>query len=488
MKTRFSLPKDTAFFNKYAVLVHSLARFGGIAQIISGLTEIGVLYALIFSQLKDIFPTIAPTISIVGAMVTASMLQVGLRLSFPYSVRAFVYSRFKGLDLAFSIVVILLTASLLTVSALLSWHGSKDIVDTFLPPPTLSNTVKADSLLNTSSIAAQRQFTSDSATISAKFSGKIEATKATLQTQIESTERTAANAGIKAAIWSKELQAKAKILRGEMAAKLAQLESDKASEIEAISKQRNTATGEATARRNKEADNIETDNTIAKTTAKIKTAKYGGYLGFFTLFCYVFFCLSVTLDELLKKGSQIESVPLPTNYHFLPPIFDELKTAVSDRYNHWARSLIQAFADKTPSAPLPESLHSLYDFKAEPFTDTLSIVTEGASNNDVKIIKLPMRKPKIAALKTTEGGDINTSTKTRQIGFFGEKNEGETTDKNDPTASVYTASVGDKTKVCLHCSKSYIYSIHNQKYCCEDCRIAAFEVRTGRQLKKQPKK
>lgn len=61
-------------------------------------------------------------------------------------------------------------------------------------------------------------------------------------------------------------------------------------------------------------------------------------------------------------------------------------------------------------------------------------------------------------------------------------------DVNVHTASVYTASVGDKTKTCLHCEKSYIYSIHNQKFCCENCRVAAFESRTGKKLRKQAKK
>lgn len=62
--------------------------------------------------------------------------------------------------------------------------------------------------------------------------------------------------------------------------------------------------------------------------------------------------------------------------------------------------------------------------------------------------------------------------------------------QNDtPTASVKQqttiANVDDsKKRICLHCEEEYIYKIHNQKFCCEDCRIAAWEAKTGKRFKK----
>lgn len=52
-----------------------------------------------------------------------------------------------------------------------------------------------------------------------------------------------------------------------------------------------------------------------------------------------------------------------------------------------------------------------------------------------------------------------------------------------------TANVGEKTatnnasRVCGHCGESFIYSIHNQKFCTEACRKKAWEARTGKKLK-----
>ncbi|MBL7815206.1 MAG: hypothetical protein JNL70_09355 [Saprospiraceae bacterium] len=62
--------------------------------------------------------------------------------------------------------------------------------------------------------------------------------------------------------------------------------------------------------------------------------------------------------------------------------------------------------------------------------------------------------------------------------------------QNDlPTANVEqqaltTNTDKSKMKVCLHCETEYVYKIHNQKYCSENCRIAAWEARTGKKFSK----
>lgn len=42
----------------------------------------------------------------------------------------------------------------------------------------------------------------------------------------------------------------------------------------------------------------------------------------------------------------------------------------------------------------------------------------------------------------------------------------------------------NRARHCEHCGSEYIYKIHNQKFCCEGCRIAAWEARTGKKFKK----
>jgi ribosomal protein S27AE len=48
-----------------------------------------------------------------------------------------------------------------------------------------------------------------------------------------------------------------------------------------------------------------------------------------------------------------------------------------------------------------------------------------------------------------------------------------------------TENVEANRRTCAHCGNAYIYGHARQKYCCDDCRVAAWETRTGRPLQKQ---
>lgn len=50
--------------------------------------------------------------------------------------------------------------------------------------------------------------------------------------------------------------------------------------------------------------------------------------------------------------------------------------------------------------------------------------------------------------------------------------------------TVKRQTLNGKERICEHCGSEYIYRIHNQKYCTEGCRIAAWEARTGKKFKK----
>ncbi len=48
-----------------------------------------------------------------------------------------------------------------------------------------------------------------------------------------------------------------------------------------------------------------------------------------------------------------------------------------------------------------------------------------------------------------------------------------------------TQNVEGSKRTCSHCGKAYVYGHARQKYCSDDCRVAAWEARTGRPLQKQ---
>lgn len=482
MKIIKSLPTQsgTAFFDRYANLIHTLTKFGVIAQIITGVAEIGIIYSLIYPSFSDLFPSVSHPFSITGSLLAASLLQVGLKLVFPYSVRAILFKRFTGLDLPLSIAVFILTISLLSVSVLLSYKGSQDIIDVAIAPPTAKTTTAPDSIKAVTERQANATFTTDSATIETKYKGKLEATESSYDNQIATVEK-----------WSKGKRATT--LRAEKVTKLATLQSDKASEIEAKATERKTTINRATDRNDTERADIKTDNSEAKVKAEQRKGKYKNYVGYFTLFCYIFFLIAFILDEIYKKGAGIDTTPIPHQRHFAPSLFSELSEAVKARIDTTLRAVIYQFADKTKASPLPNALNSLYDFKADALKNVYQIETEP---HETKVIKLPTKPLRIAAKQkdamSKDASEISEPQKVRPIGFFKPKKEDATTDKSEDATSekegVHNALRSTRSESVKYvilkcanfdCGKDFERKTTFQKYCCEDCRKAGFKHRTG---------
>jgi hypothetical protein len=511
MKTFKSLPSQTGqpFFERYATLIHSLTKFGVIAQIITGAAEIGIIYSLLYPSFIDLFPSVAHPLSITGALFCASLLQVGLKKVFPYSVRAILFKRFTGLDLPLSIAIFLLTIALLSVSVLLSYKGSQDIIDVAIAPPLAATTTAADSIKAVTEQRAAAIFSTDSATIETKYLGKFEAIQSEHQSRIDATEGKATKSRTASPSWSKDLSAQANGMKAELKTKLATLKADKANEIEAKATERKATIAHATDRNDIERTDIKAANSEAKAATEQRKGKYKNYVGYFTLFCYIFFLIGFVLDEIYKKGAGIEETVLPHQRHFSPSLFAEWLEAVKARYDTFVRSKIYAFADKTNASPLPVALHSLYDFKATALKNVHTIEVEEMDDDETRVIKLPMKPLKVAAKRKddTKKADDTEPKKTRQIGFRKDDDTTLSTDEqlkikggkslddtgvhndfrytanlNDDTSKVYTvrATTGGDFGKCEHCGNDFFRNHKKQRFCKEECRKNAWALKTGK--------
>jgi hypothetical protein len=483
----FPTTEGQPFFERYATLIHSLTKFGVIAQIITGMAEIGIIYSLLYPSFSDLFPTIAHPLSITGALLCASLLQTALKALFPYSVRAILFKRFTGLDLPLSIFIFLLTGALLTVSILLSYKGSQDIIDVAIAPPTEKNTNAPDSIKAATEQRAATMFTTDSATIETKYKGKIEATISNYDNQIFNVEK-----------WSKGK--KATSLRAEKVSKLATLQSEKAAEIESRSNERKATIAHATDRNDSERTDIKAANGEARTLSDNRKSKYKNYVGYFCLFLYLFFLIGFVLDEIYKKGAGIEETVLPHQRHFAPSLFAEWLEAIKARYDTFIRSKIYAFADKTNASPLPVALHGLYDFKATALKNVHTIEVEEMDDDDTRVIKLPNKPLRIAAKKKDDTKKTD-DTATRKIGFFG-KNSGGLNDTEKLSTDDSTKIVGGRNTTefepntitivggtetmgqCPNCLKSFVKNHKKHTYCSDVCRGEFWQRKTNKPLHK----
>lgn len=491
MKILKSMPKDTAFFDRYAPLIHGLKRFAPITQFLTGAAEIGIIYSLIYPSFSDLFPSVAHPLSITGSLFAASILQIGLKLVFPYSVRAILFKRFAGLDLAFSIVVFALTIALLSVSVTLSYKGSADIVEVAIQPPSDKTTTATDSIKAATERSANAVFSTDSMTIEIKYLGKGEALQSEYNTRINEAENRANNARHKSPIYAKELSQKATNLKAELRAKLATMQADKAAEIEQKASERKATINRALDRNDKERAQIETANSEAKAATKDRKSRYKNYVGYFTLFCYIFFLLVYSLDEIYKKGAKIEASTMPHQRHFLPPLFAELSEAIKARLDTFFRSKIYAFADKTKASPLPVALPVLYEYKADALKNIYTIETE---KEETKTIKLPAKPLRVAAKNEAAKGD-ETTKKARQIGFkIGDDSKDEASDKENETPihndfrntgnfkddSLKVVTNSSDYGKCENCENDFFRNHKKQRFCCDDCRKESWKNKTGK--------
>ena len=366
MKSFLTLPKDSDFFNRYARLIPALRVSGYLAQLVSALTELGVLFTAIHSSLVFFVPKLATGGALIGAIIGGAIIETGLRVLLPYSARAILHRRFAGLDLPLTIIVWAACAVLLSAGTLMSFHGSRDIVDKVKPKPKQESNVKAERAYSQAHINAMGTYRADSAEIAKRYSVQIEAIKAQYTAQLSQ-----ANGQIKA-IEAKERRGQSfttikaqerervAALEAEQATKVAALEADKGKELGTAAQRKTMAIEKASKDLDYAKQKVSTTNDKNVQLNESTTNRYKGGLSWFTIICHLILIVSVAVDEIHKKGSGIEAKVVPTQYDFSGTILGELFHALSCRWNQFVRERIRRIEEATPPPPLPLSPNELY--------------------------------------------------------------------------------------------------------------------------------
>jgi hypothetical protein len=522
MKRYRTLPTSQDFFDRYAYLINQLRRTSYLSQFVSAITEIGVIFTLIYNAVAELLPELALPFAIIGAVIGTALLEIGLRVLLPYSARVFLHRRFKGLDLLMSIVILIATAALLLSSGTLSFKGSQDAVEAVAPPPVQKTTTAADSSATAAQVQAQNYFAADSLLIAQRYAAQLDATQQAYAAKItkaqavfdkyekreqatgKSYTTAKANARIKAADLEAELRSKLADLRAAEAAELATVQQER--------KERLQATEQA---HSDKLLQIETDNQKAEDEATATATKWGLGVGWFTVICLVYLVLVIILDEAHAKGSGISEKAEPSQYNFDPSVLAELFAAWGERFNYWTRSRIRAYTDKTPAAPLPATIKSLYDrtdiglpvieLKADPQTAQQVIYlpqaigpTSSAADPQQAIEYLSAAEALEAQNKTAEAQrfilkaedvlrlylgpqatqDGIEQLKTQCVEHIHGKAENPFSHHHrrpigyTTNATVTNATVKDGNKRCVNCQQEYKPKVSWQKFCGKQCKEA----------------
>lgn len=116
------------------------------------------------------------------------------------------------------------------------------------------------------------------------------------------------------------------------------------------------------------------------------------------------------------------------------------------------------------SSPLPQATQGL----------------ENLQSRNVSALYTPSPKSKIGFMFGLNSEEYNTK-------FV--KNEIRKEDKEITIEVIQSENINlaEGNRICEHCGKVYVYMHNKQRYCCDNCRVQAWQERTGKKVKAVPK-
>lgn len=475
MKSHFTLPKDEPFFSRYATLTPTFNKLGIISQVVNALTEIGIIYAIIYSAVADFFPSLAPAAAVVGCILGTLLLEGGLRKLAPYSARAILYKRYKGLDGWMTGFIFAAVVGLYLTSGALSFQGSKTLVKSLASAPKAQSTHHADSVHHTTQAHALAVYRHDSAQVATRYADQVEAVRQAARSQIEAQKAELSTIESRERATNtlmttrkKEIRAAIRKIEADRDGQLSAMEADKAADQAATMAAYKRDLESAAKAHQKATGKIEQANDTAQQRHETTVANTGGSLAWFTIVCHLVFALSIGLNEIHRKGSGIEQQPQPNQWHFSQSWIDDFTHMISDRFNYQVRTWIAAQAAKTPPPPPPGAPSTLWEMKDNGLPRR--VIEYQDEEQPESVSGKPAQQPR------------------RQIGFKSSlhrrpapKSQSRSANASSINATVNGSHSGLQ-KECEHCGQSYTAKVGWQRFCSENCKLDWHEQRTGQRF------
>ena len=415
MKQLKTLPQDQDFYAVYAILIVVICRIKTAAQVVSGFTEIGIIYTASLSVLLPLFPDLAFIAALIVAVLSTLVIEMGLRVFAPKAVDAILYKRYTSLHLSMTLVVWLLTIVLLATSGILSFKNSKIIVDRLAPDAAQVLTNPTDSVYKDDVLGLQAQFVQDSTDIVQRFTEESTAVNHAFEQRVAAKSRELTNyrrrevrTGLSFATRKDQLRLERDELEAECAQALAALKKQKNAALTAINQESKRALTLVNTAYTAQIDSIHQINQVNRQERLQNVNTYGLGLGWFTLVCLLIFITAVVLERVHAKGSGIVEKVEISQYDFMPPFWVNAWQAFRERVNYWFQNRIKRFQDKTPPAPLPANKEELYDPTAiSNITLTLKL-EQDAEDQEENVIIIPSKRRQIGF----QPGEGTTDTPT----------------------------------------------------------------------------
>jgi hypothetical protein len=473
MKLFYNLPKSgeaQQFYTRYASLVPTLTKLGYLAQVVSALTEAGILYAVVFSSLAPFWPETAPTAALFGSLVGTLFLELGLRKFVPFGARAVIHKRYKGWDGWITGFVLAVAAGLIVASGLLSFKGSALLVETVAPEPETVTTAAPDSLAIAANATAGDLLTASLTASRARFADLIEATEQTagadlrqLDGQLRRTVEKEQRTGKYYTTRKAQIRADIDATTAARTRKVSELKTERANALAALQTSHRVKLETIDQDHRQSREQISQGNEQARTEVAARVANYGGGLAYFTLFCLTVFIVAVIIQELHRAGAGVEEQAEPGAFDFEAGPVAAFTAAIGGRFNRFLYGLIHRIEQRTTEAPEPVAAPTVWS----------------RDGNRLKAAKTQGIERQIKPAKERKAVTATTETGRRQIGFAGRQTAPETQPDASPADNALTDCVKDasqktapavKIGVCDQCGEDYEQRTTWQRFCQTQCR------------------
>ena len=474
MKFINSLPQNWGFFSRYANLIPTLKKVGFLSQIISGITESFVIYFLVYNRIEEIAPHLASIAATLSTIIGVLFIEVGLRKFIPYAVRCFLHRRWQGLDLVMSLFILTTCGLLLVSSGALSFAGSKEAIKAAAPVPDLVRTDSIVLAFQSEQIRTKAKYKSDSLTTANQYSSRSTSTASVYnskldiqQNKLDTYKRREERENKSYHSRKESIKRNILVIKSDKAEALAALETEKAKAMQLYFSAMQTDIGRATSNRDNSISSIETENTSAKNEIKKVTTKYGNALAWFTIICLVVLLLSIIIDEVYKKGSEIEQEAQPTQYYFEQGLIPTLINAVTEKLQYNIRTRIEKFAGTTPPPPKPLAPALLYD-KKEFQQIAQSVELKQKELDTLYVDSLGIDDDSTHHIDDDIDDNDDEITATFPITSMNSATQGISSIIIDSTTNSSPKLIVGTESLCQYkpCSKPYIVKKYNHRFCC----------------------
>ena len=388
-----SQPTDAAFFQKHAAAIKGFMAAVTLAQIISALTEAGIIYKIIEDSLV-MFPVFAAVAGLLAAVAGVAMIELfGIRYALPYGLRGIIEKvrgtaeQRESADWTITILFLIISTGLLILSLNLSNRGSQMTIENIGDRQQEKETIAHKLEAKNERSAAITDFKTDSAAVAEIWSKRIETKGAAYDSQI---------AGINTKLEQRKgkQERTGKSYRSSIERHERQLnekQTEKNAAIAGLTDSLTTALAIERKRLRKNLQQISSDRDtkISSTVAKVEnnSGNWRSTAKWLIPICILLQLIGIIIQQWFRFRAGIETRLIVSEYYFRPSAWAEWKESRSERIQQKVRAEISRFENKTLAPPEIRTPHILTDF-ADFVQPSMKLAIEDRTGNEIQKLEV----------------------------------------------------------------------------------------------------